>query len=225
MMLVSDYDVVQGLERQLIIGFSIGFIIGSFAVAAILVSKLRGSDMKVSKAYFAALAGFAVFLALSRLVLLYHDYFAPDELDEPLWRLGSALLLVGLTILCFTIEKFMFTKTRKAITIVGVAIIAAYVIFEKAIATLLLYAGNVLLVILPFFIYIYIAKISTGSVRVQALVIIAGILVMLIGQFGANLLFILGVIDRLFSQIFGGVLAFLGLAILSYGFARTPGGG
>ncbi len=180
--------------------------------------------MNVSRNYFAALSAFTILLGLSRLVLAYHDYFADDTYDMILWLLGSALLLIGLTILCFTIERYMFTKTRKAITITGTIIIVAFLLSfnMKTIATVLLYAGNILLVLLPFFIYVYIAKISTGSVRTQALIIITGIIIMLVGQFGGNLLFLVGVIDRLWSQIMGVTMAFVGMVVLTYGFAKSP---
>ncbi len=113
MILISDYDDVTGLNRVLIISFTFGLIVGAFIVAGFSAARRQGSEVKQSRSYSAGIALFATLIGLGRLILLYHDYFAPDLFDDPLWRLGSAIALGGLTTLAFTIESFIFTKTKR----------------------------------------------------------------------------------------------------------------
>ena len=91
---------------------------------------------------------------------------------------------------------------------------------NKMIATILLYIGSGLLTFLPFVIYMYIFVISTGDVRKQALIIILGMILSALGQFGGAILFENSVFDRTNSQIFGFTLSLIGLGILSYGFSK-----
>jgi len=47
-------------------------------------------------------------------------------------------------------------------------------------------------------------------------------IVMLLANLGGLLLFSIHVFDRLWSQLFGIIIAFLGIVILSYGFVKSP---
>nr|MDO8110262.1 hypothetical protein [Candidatus Sigynarchaeota archaeon] len=228
MLLVHDYDDIEGISRYIIVGFSLGMIVGAFLIGILILRKMRKTDVRTSRFFLLGIFWFTLLFGLGRLVLLYHDYFAEEPLDIPLWTIGSGLSLAGLTCLTYTIEKFVFTKTKMVISVLGVACIVLLFVLAflmlKSLATIVLYSGNIAVILVPFLIYIYIAKISTGAVRKQAVIIIIGMVVSFIGQLGGAVLFNLHVLDRLWSQLFGIILTFWGLVFLSYGFVKTPTG-
>jgi hypothetical protein len=223
MFLVSDYDVVQGTDRVVIIIASLILIIGALLVALLFFTRMKQVEMKSQKIYFLGIGVFALMIGLSRLILLYHDYFADDWLDHPLWRFASALALFGLTALNYTIEKNVFTKTKGLIAVWGCIAIPLVILIEKAAATTLMYIASVSLTILPMLIYIYIANQSTGVIRNSALLIILGMVLMFLGQFIFALLFNYEMIGRTTSQLLAFSIALIGLLICTVGFIRGPG--
>ncbi|HME54745.1 MAG TPA: hypothetical protein VKM55_21240 [Candidatus Lokiarchaeia archaeon] len=226
MLLVTDYDDIQGINRLIIIVFSIGMILGSFIISILILNKIRKTEIKSSRYFLVGVSLFAFLFGVGRLILLYHDYFADNSLDTILWTLGSGITLVGLTCLTFAIEKFIFQKTKMIASVIGIICIVIVFVFpfigQIGIAKIFLYVGNGAVIVVPFFIYLYIAKISTGALRLQAGIILTGMIVMLIANLGGNVLFTIHVLDRLGSQLFGIIIAFLGVVILSYGFVKSP---
>jgi len=220
MLLVSAYKTVLEPSRSLIIWFTIGMIIAAFIIGIVVLARIRKTSVTTSKYLLVGIGLMAILFSLGRAVLLYHDYYASDEWDIFFWKIGSALVLAGLTSLAFTIEKFMFPKTKKLITIIGVACLVLIFFMDKTIATILLYVGNITVMLLPFCIYIYLAKISTGSGRRSALIIILGMILVLIGQLGGAVIFNL-LKDMLASQLFGIFLSLFGLIFLAIGFIKT----
>jgi hypothetical protein len=222
MLLVTDYDDIQGISRVLIVVFSLVLVAGAFCIAVLTLLKSRKTDVPVSRHFLAGISSFSSLFGLGRLVLLYHDYFAANEFDDVLWRLGAMISLGGLTVLAFTIEQYIFKKTRRVISVIGVACVVLVGFMPKEISTPSLYIGNVAVTVLPFFIYLYIAKISTGALRKQAMIIILGMLFSFVAMLGGSILFNTGVLDRLWSQLFAIVLSFIGLLLLAHGFVKTP---
>jgi hypothetical protein len=226
MILISTYDYIQGIDLLIIISFSIAMIIGILITGILIVMKSHKIDIVSSKKFLIGAAMFALLMGLGRLVFLYHDYFADDSLDAVLWTIASGLSLASLTSITFAIEKYIFQKTKMAASIVASICIILVLIFgfmnQLPLAKIPMYIGTGVAIVIPFFIYIYIAKISTGSLRRQAVIIITGMLVMFIAQVGGMLLFTIHVFDVLASQLFGILIAFVGVVILSVGFAKTP---
>ncbi|MFX0103048.1 MAG: hypothetical protein ACFFCS_26010 [Candidatus Hodarchaeota archaeon] len=205
----------------MIITSSIAMVIVALLIGLIVLTKIPKTKMKTSKYYLLGISFVGIFIGVSRGIFLYHDYFAPDSLDLLLWKLANITTFIALTSLAFTIERFIFQKTKMVITIIGIASIILMIFVEKPIASVLVTVTTATLVLLPFIIYIYMAKISTGAVRNRALIIILGILLIFIGQVGGSVLFNLNVLDRTASQIFGVGGSLIGLILISYGLIRS----
>ncbi len=223
MIFITDYtDDIQGINFIFIVSAFLALVIGAFVISLLILLKRRKADVKTSRNYLLGISLFAAVFGLGRLTLLYHDYFAPNELDHPVYLLGSVVTLSGLTILAFTIEMFIFPKTKKLITIFGIICLVVLIFIPNPIGNYAYIAGNAVVTVLPFFIYIYIAKISTGAVRKQAMFIIIGIVMLFISIIGGALLYNFGILDRLWSQLFGIIFSFIGLVLLSYGLVKNP---
>nr|MDO8088952.1 hypothetical protein [Candidatus Sigynarchaeum springense] len=228
MILISGYDDIQGIDRIVIVSSFLALAIGGIIVSVLVLLKRKKTDAATSRFYLLGIGLFAMLFGLGRLVFLYHDYFAPDPLDAPVYLVGEIFTLSALIILVFSIEKFIFTKTKKLITIIGLICLALVLVFTpletepRQISALAYVTGNGVLTVLPFFIYIYIAKISTGSVRKQALFIIIGIVMLAISIIGGKYLYDFHVLNRLWSQLFGIIFSFIGFILLSYGLVKTP---
>ena len=240
MLLISSYDSVQGIDRIIIIYFSIAMIIGILLTGVLILMKIHKIDIVSSRRFLVGAAMFALLMGIGRLVFLYHDYFADDSIDALLWTIASGLSLGSLTSITFAIEKYIFQRTKMAASIMAIICIilvlflgfmsqfyagsdSSQALKALAYAKIPMYIGTGVVIVIPFFIYIYIAKISTGSLRRQAIIIISGMLVMFIAQVGGMLLFTIHVFNVLESQLFGILIAFVGVVILSLGLAKTPG--
>ena len=116
MLLITDYDDIQGLNKIIIVSSFLVLICGAFIISILTLVKRGKTEVKQSRYYLLGISLFAAIFGIGRLLLLYHDYFAPDELDDLLYRVGAGFSLAGFTILTFTIEKFIFTKTKKLIS-------------------------------------------------------------------------------------------------------------
>ncbi|MBN2151035.1 MAG: hypothetical protein JW839_06310 [Candidatus Lokiarchaeota archaeon] len=225
MILISGYEDIKGIDRLVIVSSFLALVIGAFIVSVLVLLKRRKTDVKASRFYLLGIALFAALFGLGRFVFLYHDYFAPDPLDAPVYLVGQIFTLSSLIILAFTIETFIFTKTKRLITVIGAISLVLVVAFSfppGSISTYAFIAGNGVLTVLPFFIYVYIAKISTGTVRKQAMFIIFGIVMLAISIIGGKFLYDFHVLDRLWSQLFGIIFSFIGFILLSYGLVKTP---
>jgi hypothetical protein len=222
MLLVSGYEGITGINRIFIVYSFLALIIGAFIIAILTLMKRRTTEVRASKFYLLGISLFAALFGLGRLIFLIHDYYTPDELGSLVYLIGSIVTLSGLTILAFTIEKFIFQKTKKLITIFGVICLVVMVFTTGDISKYAYIGGQAIVTALPFFIYIYIAKISTGAVRKQAVFIILGIVMVFISIIGGAVLSNLHVLDQTGSQLFGIVFSFIGLILLSYGLVKTP---
>ncbi len=223
MLLVSDYDVVQGIDREIIIAASLAVILEAFAIAFMIMIKRRSKDTHEAKRVMLGIASFAVLYAVARVVMLVHDYYATDDFDTILYLFGNCLALLGLISLTFTIEKYMFPKTKKIISIIGLVciglIIAGY-LFDL-LARIGVYTGMISQAGLIFLVYIHAAKHSAGNVRLRALMVILGLVLVVFGQYGGTVFFSTGLFDRVVSQLFSMVFTLIGLVFISYGLVKN----
>ena len=119
MLIHSDYDVIVGFQRTLIILLFILMIIGLWYLAVLFLKKASSLEMKSQKQYLMGTTLFAFLMGLGRLLFLYHDYFADDSLDLILWKLGNSISIFGLSCLAYVIESFIISKTKKIFTYIG----------------------------------------------------------------------------------------------------------
>jgi hypothetical protein len=222
MLFVSDYDEIVGIDRILIIAFSIAAIISAWVIAGIMFRKMKKSNMKTVKLFHFGIFAFAILFGLGRAILLYHDYYANDIFDEVLWRWANTASLGGLVCLITSIETQVSNKTKHSITVGGIIGLLFFILLDKQSATVILYICAITLTILPLLIYIYIARSTTGNVRQQAIQIIIGMLLLLLSMLGTALLFNFSVISRTISQILAFSLVIVSMVFLVRGFLQGP---
>jgi hypothetical protein len=223
MLLVTDYDVIQGVDRVVIITASLAVIVEAAAIAFLIMVKRRSKESFEAKRVMLGIASFAALFGLGRLVMLVHDYYAENVLDTILYQIGNSLMLLGLVSIAFTIEKYIFPQTKKVISVIGLACVG--LIFTGywlgILMKIAVYAGTILQTLLLFVVYIYAAKHSAGSVRTRATFVVLGLVLVLFGQFMGTLLFSVGLFDRVVSQLFSMGFTFGGLIFVSYGLGST----
>ncbi|MHA1344395.1 MAG: hypothetical protein ACTSQG_10430, partial [Promethearchaeota archaeon] len=173
-------------------------------------------DKSLSSKYLIGISIFFVFFGIGRLIYMIHDYFAPDELDIILWKIATIIVFSGFIFFIYTLETFVYTKTKRIFTLIGVFIIIMVIISELQLARYFIYAGNLILLIVPLMIYLILIKNATGVVRKRALLIIIGILIFGIGQ-GTALFELFGIMDKVTASIFAPPITLVGLVILGYG--------
>lgn len=218
MLFVSAYDVIPEPTRTIVMVLQSILAIGCILIGAIALSYTKKSGKELSKSYFLGISIFFVLVGLARAVLVYHDFFASDEFDILLWKIANIIVLTGFTFLSYTIETHVYKKTKHAFTLIGAVITGAFaLIWDKSIATIIMYIGTVLLILLPLIIYIITAKKSVGEIRKRAMIIIVGIFILLVAQ-GTGLFEMIGIMDKVVASIFGPPTALLGLTICGYGF-------
>jgi hypothetical protein len=140
-----------------------------------------------------------------------------------LYQVGFCFILLGLFTLAFTVERFLFTRTRKFISGIGLTCILVLVLshYVKTIAIIAVYVGTVSSTLLLFLVYIHIARTSSGVVRKRALIVIVGFVLVFLGQFGGTIFFNTGLFNRGLSQVFSAMLMIFGLAFVTYGLVKT----
>jgi hypothetical protein len=222
MILHSDYDSIQGLPRVLLILIFIVLVIAAWSIATIMIKKGIKHDSFIARGYFIGFGIFGFLFGLGRLVLLYHDYFAADSITEILWRIGTAISIAGLTMLCFVIEKYIFPKTKKLLSVIGSICVVGISVLPYTYALIMLYLAAVVLGLLPLGIYIYIAKSTAGVMQKQAIYVILGIVFLMLGQGLTMILDTIGLLDLAASQIMAVVFVFISLIFITLGFVKGP---
>jgi putative effector of murein hydrolase len=140
------------------------------------------------------------------------------------YRLGCFFDLLAFTLLDYVIEKYLYQKTRFLFTIYGI-IISSFQILAMAeiltqpidIADYLHMYGLFPLLLLPFLLYIYVFRKSTGELRRHAILIILGMIIYLVAQVGFSLLNTIGLLEDLLQKNLKASVSIIG-ALLCGGF-------
>lgn len=216
MIFISEYDIITEPARSLIIYLTIGMVIGAFLISFYALISSRKSNRKLSSNYLIGIAVFFLFFGVGRLIYMIHDYFAPDSLEIILWKIATVVIFCGLTVFIYTLETFIYKKTKHIFSIIGVFILFMVIILELDFARFFIYAGNLILLIVPALIYIIMIRNSTGDVRKWSIVILIGMVIFAVGQ-GTALFEIVGLMDIISSSIFAPPVTLAGLVVLGYG--------
>lgn len=167
------------------------------------------SDLKQIKVYNVSLGLFVLFLSLAYVIRTYFMFFiagSPEELLSQItatertiealpsygdgrleilqisWQWHMAIIFLGIAFLVFATEYLMFRKTKFLITIISFATIPLVIAFPYEIAHEI-YFGMYISPILWLFVYIKVAQQSTGSVRKNAIMLVFGVLIFIVGVF------------------------------------------
>lgn len=222
MLLMSDYDGIQGVERYLLIALFVFLVVSAWIIGFIMYSKGRKNDSPIARGYFTGFGLFAFIFGLGRLILLYHDYFAPDDIAILIIRIGMAFSIAGLTVLCLVIELYIFTKTRKVISMIGSFCVIAIIFVPDSLVSTITFIGAIICLLLPFGIYVYIAKSTSGDVRKQAIMVILGMIFLALAQGLVALLYSNQLISQAASQFMATIFVFIALIFITLGFIKGP---
>jgi hypothetical protein len=174
------------------------------------------------RTYLFGILMFFFLLGVARGILVYHDFFAGDDLDVLLWGLANSIILIGFLLLNYTIETYIYKKTKHLFTTLGLILTISYIIFimlDKSIASLILYVVTALLVFPPMIIYLIVAKGSVGAVRKKAVIIMIGLFIIIISSL-TGVFETVGIMDKITASIFGPPTALIGLMICGYGYTK-----
>jgi hypothetical protein len=194
--------------------------IGLFTIALVAFIYWRKSyfDQKSSEFYIIGIAIFFTIMGIYRFLFFYHDFFAPDAWTNVLWKIGNSFLLIGLTMLNYILERFIYKKSKYIFTIVGTVFVMLYIIIpEKNIARIISQLGSVLMVIFPLLIHIIIAGRSSGWFRRKAIIISIGIMILIFSTFGLFLFETFGILETKITLVIGHPLSLLGFIVTGYG--------
>ncbi len=221
MLFVSDYDVIPEPARTAIILMQVAVAVVSVIIGVLIYFSIKKKDPNRSRSYFFGIPLFFILVGIARTVFVYHDFFAPDLIDIPLWLVANIIVLSGFIMLNYTIETHIYPKTKHAFTIIGIVLVVLYVIAvfvtTKFVASLILYLANASQIFAPFGIYLIVAKQSTGDVKKKALIILTGLTILIVSQL-TGIFSLFGILDRITTSLFGPIAALIGFSITGYGF-------
>jgi hypothetical protein len=222
MLLTSEYDIIVDPARSMIIYLTIAMVIGAYLIGLYVLLASRNPEKSLSSKYFIGLAIFAILFGTGRLIYMIHDYFSPDiigdiNMDVLLWKIATATAAGGMIFLVFTIETFVYKKTKRIFTIIGACLLIIVIVAEFQIARYASYATTVILAIVPFLIYITIYKNATGVVKKRALIILIGMILLALGQGTSLFDNVLGIMTKEQASMFAPPVTLAGLAITGIG--------
>jgi hypothetical protein len=220
MLFVSAFDIITEPIRTLVIILQSMLGIGCIIIGILFLLIMRKKGETIKKAYFFALPLFFVLIGISRGILVYHDFFAPDELDLQLWAIAHVVIFGGFISLNYTIETHVYNKTKHFFTILGIILTSMFIIavfIDKSFAKNMSYITIASQVVPPLLIYLIVAYSGSGVVRKKAVVIIIGLATLIIAQ-STGIFETIGIMDKIFASVFAPPTALIGLAICAYGF-------
>ena len=190
----------------------------------LILVTFKKRDPNIRKSYLFGFPLFSILIGLQRAILIYHDYYAPDNQDMVLILIANSMILSAFIVFNYTLESNVYTKTHHFFTLIGIIFIILYLIFlllDKLASTIVLYAAIFSQVIPIIGIYIIVARNSQGNAKKRALIILLGIIVLLISQ-STGLFMLVGLMDRISSTAFAPPVSLVSIVILGYGFLRDP---
>lgn len=165
------------------------WILGTLILFIACVIFLKRSNqqglIESQKQLFRSYASFAIFMGICRafFMMAYNDLFDAYGI---LLHIGFFFGQLSLIPAIWVFEKYLVTKTRKVFTILAIAltIISVFGIFftNQTIVDLLSQRfGAPVLAVVYFYLYIYIAKTTTGIMRRNSILMIIGFSVLCLG--------------------------------------------
>lgn len=153
----------------------------TFGLALLLKRK---SDSEILRNIKRGYGLFLTFYAATRIFFILATWFHsepwhPNSYDFfVVW--GYFSTAVGFSIIIFVIEKYLITKTRFLFTVLGVVLVALYLlsilgVFTQAVALELSWYSSPILIAVVLLLYMSLAIRSTGKLRRNAIIIIVGI--------------------------------------------------
>jgi len=217
---VTGYDFPEPIRTIMMITQIItGIWLFIIVIATYSYYKKYPAYSEISTNYIIGILIVFIILTFYRFLFFYHDFFAPDDLDTILSKIANSSLLVGLIILNYILERYIYKKKTKYIfTIVGIIFLILYnVVVDPSLVRIIIQFGSFLLIIFPLIVHIIIAIRGTGWIRQKAILICVGIIILIFSTLGLFLFESFGLIDHTLSLILGFPLSLIGYAFTGYG--------
>ncbi|MHA1273576.1 MAG: hypothetical protein ACTSQS_09085 [Promethearchaeota archaeon] len=192
----------------IIIAFYLSVLISHFSAGIFLLLKSRNKGENV-KNYLRGIAIFFLLYGLAKSIVFLFELTFPvnfvwniGEKDfnkifsenpdlslrhDIVWRFTATLGVAGVAFLMYQLEKQILEKKTKFIfTIITIITVIPAILFgvkgkdEIDIVRIILYAGNIMLIVIPL-IYLYLAGKTSGATRLRALGAMSGILILFLG--------------------------------------------
>ncbi len=222
MLLVEAYTSLPEPARTLIFIFQITWGIGCFILGILAMYYRKNTELKSRKNYYFGISMIFLMVGLSRVIFTYHDFMAPEELDIPLWKIASIINLVGLLIISYMIETYVYKKTKHLVSIIGMILIGLFIIIiDVNLSKVFLYIGNALMLLLPFLLYLFVLINTSGVIRKRAAIIVIGMLILMIGTI-FSVFVLMNLLDNTTSLILSPPFTLTGFIIIWYGFITMP---
>nr|MDO8084496.1 hypothetical protein [Candidatus Sigynarchaeum springense] len=227
MLLVEDYNYLVNPQRMVVVILNVLLSAGSITIGLLSLSKAAKSD--IARKYFLGIALFFIALGVGRAFYVIDDYFTPGYTKYELtpaniyYRLATFSTLLGFTALEYLIESTFIKKTRYTFTIFGIVCTTSQLSFPFIIADSINFYAIPALTIIPFLLYLYLAITLKGSIKIQALIVIVGMVLLITGFMILGLLYKIGLLERIWTSIFGPPVSLAGLIVVGYGLIYKKG--
>nr|MDO8113861.1 hypothetical protein [Candidatus Sigynarchaeota archaeon] len=190
----------------------VAFCILMFVGSMLLVRRAakQNKDLKNLKVYNVSMAIFVLFLAIAYAIRIYFMFFIPNTdaefielntstersaaglpsfvagnrvgLIQVLWQWHMGLIFTGIGFLMFATEYLMFKKTHYLLTVIAFVTAPLILIFPYDLAHKV-YFVMYIAPVLWLLVYIMVAKNTAGSLRKNAVMLIVGVLIFILGVF------------------------------------------
>ncbi|MHA1293697.1 MAG: hypothetical protein ACTSQJ_13645 [Promethearchaeota archaeon] len=176
--------------QEIVFYTTILLIIINYFLGFIMLKKTMKIKLKITKKYFLGLVLFLFVHATCRIFYFVYDFYYSDELIW--WEIGAILGLLSITLLIAAVESTIFTKSKHALTIIGISGLILMTIqsilnvtknqLPINLSQIVQYGIVSILALTILLIYIYVTIKSTGNIRKSSLLMTIGIILFELGQ-------------------------------------------
>jgi len=224
MLYISDYDIIVEPLRSAIIILQIIVSISSICIAIISNYYIKKLNPNINKSYLFGIPMFFLFFGMMRFFLIYHDFYALDEMSHYFYLIGYMFLILAFISFNFSIESNIYKKSKFLFTILGIGLLILFIIATLAswelFRRILLNIIIIIQALPPFAIYFNVAWKGSGASKKRATFIVIGIL-FVESTVILGILDLLNILDLITTTFLAQPLILIGLVSLGYGLIVT----
>ncbi|MFX1274910.1 MAG: hypothetical protein ACFFBP_13325 [Promethearchaeota archaeon] len=220
MLYISDYDIFVAPLRSMIITLQLIVSISSIFIAFISGYYIKKKNPNIKRSYLFGIPVFFLFFGIMRCILIFHDFYASDDISMPLYLIANIFLIMAFISFNYTIESNIYTKSKYIFTIIGIILLILFIISTLASWTLfrriLINIIIIVQILPPFTIYFNVAWKGSGVSKKRAEFIIIGIIFLYLSSI-LGILDLLNLLDLISTTFLAQPLLLIGLVSLGYG--------
>ena len=223
MLYVSDYDIIVEPIRSVIIFLQLILSIGAILISLASLHYIKKNNPKINRSFLFGLPLFFLLFGIMRGILIYHDFYALDILDRPLYILSITFLALAFISLNNTIESNIYTRSKHIFTILGFILLIVFIITAIPGFIIARYVVSIIIItqVIPSLaFYLNVALKGTGPPRNRAILIVVGIFLLFISSmFG--LIYLINLLDLNITTILSPPISLIGLIFIGYGIIKS----